>query len=197
MDITVTNLNKVFEDKWVIRDFSAVFPGEKISCVAGTSGAGKTTLLNILMGLIPPDSGSITGIEGLRLSAVFQEERFCENLSAVRNVALVMPGKADKTAIESELYALGLTPADVYTPIHTLSGGMRRRVAIARALMADYDLLIMDEPFKGLDDAVKQQVIDHVRRRTEGRTVILVTHDLREADHMGAQIIHMNEPPGI
>ena len=114
----------------------------------GPSGIGKTTLLLLLLGLVSPDSGEITGLPE-KVSVIFQEDRLCEDFSALSNVAMVLPRGGEETA-SALLKALGLEEA-MRQPVHTLSGGMKRRVAIARGLAADSPLLLMDEPFKGLD----------------------------------------------
>ena len=148
------------------------------------SGAGKTTLLRILMGLETQDRGIITGLDGLRLSAVFQEDRLCENLNPVSNLRLVTPALS-RTAAAEALAAVGLTDCQ-RQPARELSGGMRRRVAILRALLAEYDLLFLDEPFKGLDQETKEIVMADTRRRCSGRTVLFVTHDSAELEALGA-----------
>ena len=76
-DIVIRGLSKAFDGKQVLRDFSAVLPAGQVTGLMAPSGAGKTTLLRILMGLEMPDRGTITGLQGLRLSAVFQEDRLC------------------------------------------------------------------------------------------------------------------------
>ena len=91
-DIVIRGLCKAFDGKQVLRDFSAALPAGQVTGLMAPSGAGKTTLLRILMGLETPDRGTITGLEGLRLSAVFQEDRLCENLNPVSNLRLVTPG---------------------------------------------------------------------------------------------------------
>ncbi len=194
MDIVLNGLYKSFEGKMVLQNFSCRLREGRTTCITGPSGVGKTTLLRILMGLEQPDAGTIEGLGTRRLSAVFQEERFCENLTAVRNIGLVLPGRLNRPLIEDELRALSLTDADFSGPVRELSGGMRRRVALARALLVDYDLLLLDEPLKGLDDAVKARVMAHLYERTAGRTVVMVTHDLREAAELGADIITLEEP---
>ena len=163
----IQGLYKAFDGKQVLRDFSAVLPAGRVTGLMAPSGTGKTTLLRILMGLERPDRGTITGLQGLRLSAVFQEDRLCENLNPVSNLRLV-------------------TPALSREPVRELSGGMRRRVAILRALLAEYDLLFLDEPFKGLDRETKEVVMADTRRRCDGRTVLFVTHDPTELEAMGA-----------
>ena len=183
-DIVIRGLSKAFEGKQVLRDFSAVLPAGQVTGLMAPSGAGKTTLLRILMGLEMPDRGTITGLQGLRLSAVFQEDRLCENLNLESNLRLVTP-TLSRAAAEEALTAVGLTDC-LHQPVRELSGGMRRRVAILRALLAEYDLLFLDEPFKGLDRETKEVVMADTRRRCDGRTVLFVTHDPTELEAMGA-----------
>ena len=183
-DIVIRGLSKAFEGKQVLRDFSAVLPAGQVTGLMAPSGAGKTTLLRILMGLEMPDRGTITGLQGLRLSAVFQEDRLCENLNLVSNLRLVTP-TLSQSAAEKALTAVGLTDC-LHQPVRELSGGMHRRVAILRALLAEYDLLFLDEPFKGLDRETKEVVMADTRRRCDGRTVLFVTHDPTELEAMGA-----------
>ena len=183
-DIVIRGLSKAFDGKQVLRDFSTVLPAGQVTGLMAPSGAGKTTLLRILMGLETPDRGTITGLQGLRLSAVFQEDRLCENLDPVSNLRLVTP-TLSRAAAEEALKAVGLTDC-LHQPTRELSGGMRRRVASLRALLAEYDLLFLDEPFKGLDRETKEVVMADTRRRCDGRTVLFVTHDPTELKAMGA-----------
>ena len=183
-DIVIRGLSKAFDGKQVLRDFSAVLPAGQVTGLMAPSGAGKTTLLRILMGLEMPDRGTITGLQGLRLSAVFQEDRLCENLNLESNLRLVTP-TLSRAAAEEALTAVGLTDC-LHQPTRELSGGMRRRVTILRALLAEYDLLFLDEPFKGLDRETKEVVMADTRRRCDGRTVLFVTHDPTELEAMGA-----------
>ena len=121
----------------------------------------------MLLGLEQPDAGEILGMEGRRKSAVFQEDRLCENASAVSNIRLVNPALS-KGEAEAMLRELGLGDS-LGQPVRTLSGGMKRRVAILRALAAEYDVLFCDEPFKGLDQATKAQVLDYFLARTQAK----------------------------
>lgn len=159
------------------------------TCIMAPSGAGKTTLLRILMGLEKADGGSVEGLEGRRISAVFQEERLCENLGAVGNIRLVTPRIGCREAVR-ELEKLGLGGSTAQA-VSSLSGGQRRRVGILRALLAEYDVLFMDEPFKGLDDALKMDVMAYVKGKTEGKTVVFVTHDKGEAKALGCRIVEL------
>ncbi len=186
-DIIIRNISKAFAENDVLKAFSAVIPAGEISCLMAPSGRGKTTLLRILMGLEQPDSGHISGVTGFRLSAVFQEDRLCENLSPVTNIRLVCRSHSTRAVIDA-LNAAGLSGC-IGQPVRELSGGMRRRVALLRALMADYDILFLDEPFKGLDAAAKATVMAQTRKHIQGKTVLLVTHDPQEAQTLGAGTI--------
>lgn len=178
--LEAVNLHKSFEGKSVIRDFSQQFLPGVHYVLMGPSGCGKTTLLNLLMGLLKPDAGEVRNLQSTRFSAVFQENRLLDYMTPAGNIRLVCD--AEPQAIEQMLLGLGLEKASLSQPVSEFSGGMKRRVALARALLADYDVLFLDEPYKGLDEDTRQQVRAVVRRCTKGKTVILVTHDPAEAE---------------
>ncbi|SHN87875.1 NitT/TauT family transport system ATP-binding protein [Desulfitobacterium chlororespirans DSM 11544] len=184
MDIILDRLCKSYGENQVLSNFSALIPRGRTTCIMAPSGRGKTTLLRILMGLEGSDSGAVSGLAGLRRSAVFQEDRLCENLSPVANIRLVCP-HWEKKEIVAAMESVGLKGC-ASQPVRELSGGMRRRVSILRALLADYDILFLDEPFKGLDADTKALVMEDARRRSEGKTVLLVTHDPTEAEALKA-----------
>ena len=190
-DIRVKNLSKAFGDKQVLKGFNAVFPLEHTTCLMAPSGFGKTTLLRIIMGLETADSGEIDGMDNCSISAVFQEDRLCENLSAEANIRLVNK-QLKKEKVQEGLEKCGLTES-AKQPVREFSGGMKRRVALLRALLAEYDFLILDEPFKGLDEVTKQQMIEYTIGQSKGKTVLLVTHDEMEAQKMDAKILRMDE----
>ena len=222
----------------VFNNFCADIPKGSATAVMGPSGSGKTTLFRILAGLESPDGGTIHGLEGARISAVFQEDRLCEYMSAAGNIRLVQPaglyrprkarrftsgfgasaadsgssgsfapgagpcgfsaagsGSSGSSApgaghsgffvpdTGAALAAFGLPAAPA--PVSSWSGGMKRRASLLRALLADWDVLFLDEPFKGLDEDTRATVIREVKKLTEGRTVILITHDPREAEMLG------------
>ena len=183
--IAVENLSKSFQGLPVLEGLNLSFPEGAVSCIMGESGCGKTTLLRILMGLEPPDSGRILGLEGKRLSAVFPEHRLCENLSPLSNLKLVCGGSRSRQQLLQDLEATGLENC-FHKPVRELSDGMRRRVCIVRALEVPFDLLFLDEPFRGLDAATRLRTMALVKERAAGRTVIMVTHDPEEPALMGA-----------
>lgn len=183
--IRVEQLEKKYDGKVILKNFTWEFsPG--CWCVMGPSGVGKTTLLRLLCGLEKPDSGRIILPDGIRFGMVFQEDRFCEGLSAIQNLQLVCEKRrAEKLLSE-------ILPADSWNqPVQELSGGMRRRIAVARAVASDSEVLLMDEPFTGLDEDTKARVIDFVLRHRRERLLIVVTHQEEEAKALGAKIFCM------
>ena len=181
----ITNVNKSYENKAVLHNFSATFAEGRITAIMGPSGCGKTTLLRLLLGLEAPESGEILH-EGKTLAAVFQEDRLSEPLSAVSNIRLVSP-KSTRQEARALLSSLGLAGAEDQ-PVSTLSGGMRRRVALARAIAADADAIFLDEPFSALDGTTKKEVMAVVKEYLKGKTVLLVTHDIEEAHAFADEI---------
>ena len=184
-DICLTDISKSFGENRVLTGFSGVFPAGKITCVTGPSGRGKTTLLRLIAGLETPDSGRITGVDGQKIGMVFQEDRLIGSLRASDNVRLVMAKAVTEAHLRQCFAALGLEES-FDKPANALSGGMARRTALLRALLSDADLLLLDEPFKGLDEDTRQRVIAFTREELRGRTCILVTHAAEEAELLGA-----------
>lgn len=166
------NINKAFNGKKILNNISLEIPDSGIFGVFGPSGGGKTTLLRIICGLDKPDSGEIIGAK--KFSVVFQEDRLMPTMTALENVAAVSD---EKTALEW-LEKVGLSES-LHKKSAELSGGMSRRVAIARALAFDADGLILDEPFKGLEEELKGKMAELISEYAQKRPVILVTHDER------------------
>ena len=180
MDIKVDHVSKAYGEQQILRDLCCVFPEGKTTCIRGRSGCGKTTLIRLLLGLDIPDKGKIEVISDRKISAVFQEDRLCENLSAASNIRLVCTETITDRELEEAYKAVALT--EVWQkPVRELSGGMRRRVSILRALLAESDCVIMDEPLRGLDEKTRAKTIDYILKKTEGKTLIFVTHEEKEA----------------
>jgi NitT/TauT family transport system ATP-binding protein len=178
------------EKKKVLSKLSAIIPAQKATVIMGESGCGKTTLINIIMGLEKADCGDISGVPE-RISAVFQDDLLCDNFSAISNIRAVIGKKRSKEDIAASLKALGLTDADIFCPVRKLSGGMKRRVAIARAILSDSELIIMDEPFKGLDEETREATIDFVLQNTthKKKTLIVITHSPDEVKLLSADSV--------
>ena len=170
-----------------MRDFSQKVGTGEVVTLFGASGCGKTTILRLISGLIDPRTGKIIN-KFNKTTYLFQENRLLEWKNALENVLLVMDEPDEKAVLE--LFArLGLTEKDALKYPDELSGGMRQRVAFVRAIVTKPDLLLMDEPFSGLDYDMKEILIDIVTRRVEdGMSVVLVTHDRMEAARMSSKI---------
>lgn len=187
----------------VLKDLSLTIPAGSHLSLMGPSGKGKTTLIRIISGLQQPDSGTVRrhmadGSEG-RVSFLFQEDRLLADLSAYANIRFVLhrggnaaaAGISETDLINSLLAALLLTPEDAEKPVRELSGGMQRRVAIARTLAYGGNLILLDEPFKGLDEVTRDAVIRFVRDYTQNRTVLMVTHEKAEAELFGGRVLQL------
>lgn len=179
--IQLQNICKTFDQHPVFINWNQNFKTGMVHVLKGPSGCGKTTLLRMLMGLEIPDSGTITPLQNYRKATVFQEDRLCENLSAMQNVLMVVRNQSKKDLLDQlkqDFYQVGLD--DMYQKVSTLSGGMKRRVAILRAMYANADIIFFDEPLKGLDDTTKEKVMLFIKERIKDKTVFWVTHDVDE-----------------
>lgn len=174
------NLCKSYDGRAVLQDVCFRLEAGGHYALMGPSGSGKTTLLRLMMGLEKPDRGEIRLPAGKRFSVVFQEDRLLEQLTAAANVRLV--SSAPMEAIRAMLLELGIASDSLSEPVSAFSGGMKRRVALCRALLAPYQVLLLDEPYKGLDEENRLRAMRLVQRETRGKTVVLVTHDPREAE---------------
>lgn len=188
----VENLTVQYGGTAVLENFSAEFPDGGVTAVSGRSGCGKTTLLAVLIGLLRPDGGTVSGFR--QPSAVFQEDRLLPFLSAEKNIA-VTAGCTEAEAGEA-LLSVGFDAADRGKRAFELSGGMARRVAIVRAMLAPGDAVLLDEPFKGLDERTRAQVVRFVCENRRGRTMVVVTHDPRDAEALhAAHTVQMGGQP--
>lgn len=184
MDIAVNHLWKSYNGTPVLEDFSCSIPQGSCCALLAPSGAGKTTLLRLLLGLEQPDSGIILGIPA-RCGVLFQEDRLFPGLCAVSNVtAATSCSRGEATALLSRL---GLEDESQKKPVRLLSGGQARRVSLARALLAKGELLILDEPFTGLDDGTRQLCAAAIRDYRQGRTLLAVTHNLDDLPLLGIE----------
>lgn len=189
-DVEFDRVCKAYGANEVLRRVTFTLPGGGVRCLMAPSGSGKTTLFRVLLGLEHADSGEIRGVSPGRISMMFQEDRLCETLTPVENVALVLPAetrRADVAALLAEIL-----PTDCLgQPAMELSGGMRRRVSLARAVAFPSDLIVLDEPFTGLDQATKEKVIAFVLRHRAGRTLLVATHGEDDARLLGAERVNL------
>lgn len=194
-EVQIKDLCKSYENRKVLYNFSMNFIKNKITVITGPSGCGKTTLLNIIGGIEKDYNGQIISPNN-SISYIFQEDRLLPHLTVYENIAFVLKSTMNKedmnTIINKYLNMVKLSEYKHKLP-SKLSGGMKRRVAIARAFAYKSRLLLMDEPFKGLDDKLKMEIIDEFLKlhKEDKRTVILVTHDMKEAELLGDIIYSM------
>ena len=179
-------------DKQVLRGCGLrLDDGERIALM-GPSGCGKTTLLRVALSLQKPDAGEVS-CSWNKIGVVFQEPRLLGWCTAEENVNLVLSDKAE-TLPEAALWldrlelseARGLYPAE-------LSGGMRQRLSIARALALRPELLILDEPFKAMDEALVARVRQTVAQSLSDAALLLVTHSEEEARAFGCRILRYED----
>ena len=178
-----------FGDTPVLTDLSFLVD-KGVLWLAGANGAGKSTAINLALGLLRPSSG-VVDAPGVA-SAVFQEDRLCEQLTAVANVRLGLARKASNPEILAELSQAGLTEEDAHRPVSQLSGGQRRRVSLTRALMRDSDFLCLDEPYTGVDESSLPAIIDYTLARICTRSVLLVCHDPEVAKCFSPSVVHLS-----
>jgi NitT/TauT family transport system ATP-binding protein len=198
--INLVNINKKFGDLEILKNFSISFEENKISCLFGPSGVGKTTIANIASKLILVDSGEVTGTEKAIYSYVFQEPRLLEWYSVYDNIDFVLRDVYDEekrvNIINNYINMVELNGYENYKP-NALSGGMCQRVSLARAFAYPSNFLILDEPFKGLDMKLKNEMILLFKKlwSESKRTVLFITHDVDEAVTLSDSIYIIKNKP--
>lgn len=198
--LALIDISKSFQEVKVFDQFSLSIPKGKTTCLLGPSGCGKTTLLQMISGILWPDHGTLDDFRNKSFSYVFQEDRLLPWKTAADNIRLVLRNKLQdekvKDLIDRYLELVKMKEyADFYP--HQLSGGMRQRISFARAFSFPSDVILLDEPFKGLDHMLKRQLMENVRSilSHDPRTVIYVTHDPEEAAFFGQKIVVLSDKP--
>jgi NitT/TauT family transport system ATP-binding protein len=200
MSLEIKSLYKAYDGNPVFSDFSIVFPEGTITCILGPSGCGKTTLLNIIGNILKPDSGTVTGFNGKAVSYIFQDPRLLPWKTVEENIRFVvskeLPEEERRRKTNQFISLVDLDDFAGYYP-SKLSGGMRQRVSIARAFAFPSDIILMDEPLKGLDIKLKLNLIRTFSLiwQADKRTVIFVTHDVDEALLLGNEIVVLSNAP--
>jgi ABC-type nitrate/sulfonate/bicarbonate transport system ATPase subunit len=179
----------------VLRDIVFTLAEGDVAAFVGPSGCGKTTMLRILAGLDRGFEGAVAGAAPGRIGMVFQEPRLLPWRTAEANVRLAAPGASDTKLVEL-FSVLELTPYRSHYP-GELSLGLARRVALARAFAVDPALLILDEPFVSLDQALAARLRAELATLVDRRrvTTIIVTHDVEDAVWLADRIFLLSGRP--
>lgn len=193
----ICDLTFSYSDKPVYRNFSLELDEKKVSCIMGNSGGGKTTLLNCISGQLAYNGDIFYGqyadksIDETVISYVFQQPRLIPSLTVEDNIKFVLKD-TDKQILNKKVEDIA-NKMEISDCLKSypwqISGGQASRAAIARALVRECDVLLMDEPFKGLDIKLKRQILDTLTQLIKDKTVIFVTHDVEEALVIADRII--------
>ncbi len=213
--LSVKNLVKVYKTKGgaEVRALDGVtvdFPEKGMVFLLGKSGSGKSTLLNVAGGLDAPDSGEVIvkgkssknfsgadfdSYRNTYVGFVFQEYNILDEFNIEQNIALALQlqgKKNDKAAVNRLLEMVDLKGLGKRKP-NTLSGGQKQRVAIARALIKEPEIIMADEPTGALDSATGKQVFETLKKLSENKLVIVVSHDREFAEQYGDRIIELKD----
>lgn len=188
----IDNVNIKFDNKIIYENFSIDFEDNKINCIVGASGCGKTTLLNYICDYLLKNN--------IKVSYVFQEDRLIPWKSIFDNLRLVIKNKHNKEDINKKiddiLNILDIKEAKFLYP-DELSGGMKQKVNIARALLYDFNVLLLDEPFRSLDIKIKNSIMNLIRTISKEKeiTIILVSHNKDEVKALADNIFLLDGYP--
>ena len=188
----IDNVNIKFDNKIIYENFSIDFEDNKINCIVGASGCGKTTLLNYICDCLLKNN--------IKVSYVFQEDRLIPWKSIFDNLRLVIKNKHNKEDINKKiddiLNILDIKEAKFLYP-DELSGGMKQKVNIARALLYDFNVLLLDEPFRSLDIKIKNSIMNLIRTISKEKeiTIILVSHNKDEVKALADNIFLLDGYP--
>ncbi len=191
--IQIINVKKSFGDEEVLHGITRVFAPGQIHGIVGNNGSGKTVLMKCICGFLCPTSGKIL-VDGKEvgkdvdfpdcLGAIIETPGFLPNLTGMKNLKLLasLRGRIGETQIRTCLHRVGLDP-DLKKSVGKYSLGMRQRLGIAQAIMEDPSLLILDEPFNGLDKHGVSQMRSLIKElRAEGKTILLASHNQSDID---------------
>ena len=201
--IRVMDVSKSFGEETVLHHISYDFKESRIYGIVGNNGSGKTVLMKCICGFLIPDSGEIT-VNYKRIGKdmdfpqntgiIIETPGFLPNLTGMRNLELLasLRKKIDKKAVAEAIRAVGLDP-EMKKPVSKYSLGMRQRLGIAQALMEDPSLLILDEPFNGLDKQGAGEVCELLRGLKErGKTILIAAHNMLEIEWLCDTICEMD-----
>lgn len=202
--IVVEHVSKAFGKEQVLKDVNLTIPPGQICGIVGNNGSGKTVLMKCICGFLHPDSGRIFVNEKQvgwdcdfpdSLGVIIETPGFIPNLSGYQNLKILaaLKAKIGKNEITETLKRVGLSPA-MKKPVAKYSLGMRQRLGIAQAIMENPDVLILDEPFNGLDKAGAAQMRELLKElKMQGKAVLLASHNAQDIEELCDAVHEMED----
>lgn len=202
--IVVEHVSKAFGKEQVLKDVNLIIPPGQICGIVGNNGSGKTVLMKCICGFLHSDSGRIFVNEKQvgkdcdfpdSLGVIIETPGFIPNLSGYQNLKILAALKAriGKNEIMETLKRVGLSPA-MKKPVAKYSLGMRQRLGIAQAIMENPNVLILDEPFNGLDKAGVAQMRELLKElKTQGKAVLLASHNAQDIEELCDAVHEMED----
>lgn len=201
--ICVEHLHKSFGKEEILHGIDRTFEAGKIHGIVGNNGSGKTVLMKCICGFLIPDEGHVR-VNGKEvgkdidfpedMGIIIETPGFLPGVTGLKNLKLLasLRGLADEKKIRQTIERVGLDPA-LKKPVSKYSLGMRQRLGIAQAIMEDPSLLILDEPFNGLDKHGVAEIRQLIRElRTEGKTILLASHNQTDIDELCDTVCEMD-----
>lgn len=202
--IKVEHIYKSFGKDTVLQDVSLSIEPGQIFGVVGNNGSGKTVLMKCICGFLRPDKGKIM-VNGQQvgkdcdfpdsMGLIIETPGFIPNLSGFQNLKILaaLKGKIGRKEIKESILRVGLDPA-MRKPVAKYSLGMRQRLGIAQAIMEDPDVLILDEPFNGLDKAGVAHMRELVKElKSQGKSILLASHNVQDIEELCDDVHEMEE----
>lgn len=183
--IELVNCTVAYNDEIILDSFNVRFDNGKVYGITGQSGIGKTTLLKVISGLEKPVAGECHSDTQVK-AVVFQENRLFEEYTALDNVFATGNCCMQPEAVQEALEKL-LPKDSLSKPLKEYSGGMKRRVEVARAMLSDCDVVLLDEPFNGLDEDTKGKTITFINEYKQDRTILFTTHCSADIEKVKAE----------
>lgn len=201
--ISIQNLSKSFGKDEVLHNVSRDFEEGKIHGLVGNNGSGKTVLMKCICGFLLPSKGRVL-VNNKQvgrdmdfpddMGIIIESPGFLPNLSGFRNLQILasLRRKITDDKIAAAIYGVGLDPS-MKKPVGKYSLGMRQRLGIAQAIMEDPSLLILDEPFNGLDKTGARQMRELIKGlSTKGKTILLASHNQMDIDELCDTVCEMD-----
>lgn len=201
--ICVEHLHKSFGKEEILHGIDRTFEAGKIHGIVGNNGSGKTVLMKCICGFLIPDEGHVR-VNGKEvgkdidfpenMGIIIETPGFLPGVTGLKNLKLLasLRGLADEKKVRQTIERVGLDP-DLKKPVSKYSLGMRQRLGIAQAIMEDPSLLILDEPFNGLDKHGVAEIRQLIRElRAEGKTILLASHNQTDIDELCDTVCEMD-----